>query len=311
MIPFEELVALHLQLRDEAESHYRAAMDSTSETRAWAECLESARKEVEAALAATADLREIPAALLRSGRFARALRFLTGPPLSQDQFQLACPEWKKATEKSGCPLDEASALGFGATFRKWADRSRTESLEDPAVRERAVHGTALLIAQQEFATLRRMRLAGSQEDAAAAVLSELGYHRATVGFVDQPGVLGEREYARKCRFATADQSSHEVDLAIGLPRRRILAMECKVSNDRTNSVKRTNDVLKKAEAWRQQWGRLVITGALLEGVFSEKEPRRLVEAGVEVFWSHRLELFREWIEAEPWRLATPSGQESP
>ncbi len=153
----------------------------------------------------------------------------------------------------------------------------------------------MLIAQQEYATLKRMRLAGSQEDAAAEVLVEMGFRQGSVGFVDQPGALGEAEFARKCQFATADGSSHEVDLAVGLPGRIILALECKVSNDRTNSVKRTNDVLKKAEAWSRQWGRFVVTAALLEGVFSEKEPRRLVEAGVEIFWSHRLDLLRQYL----------------
>lgn len=100
----------------------------------------------------------------------------------------------------------------------------------------------------------------------------------------------------RCQFATADGSSHEVDLAAGLSRRRILALECKVSNDKANSVKRVNDILKKASAWSEQWGRFVTTGALLEGVFSEKEPRRLLDAGVEIFWSHRIELFRDWVE---------------
>ena len=106
------------------------------------------------------------------------------------------------------------------------------------------------------------------------------------------------EFARATQFATADGSSHEVDLAVGLSGRRILALECKVSNDRTNSIKRVNDVLKKAEAWKKQWGKFVITGGLFQGVFGENEARRLIEAEVEIFWSHRLDLFEAWLVKE-------------
>jgi len=294
----ENQIQRHLAFRAEAEERYRSEMAPDTQTAAWAECLRNARSEVEAVLAATMDLRQIPSALMESGRHARVLRFLTGPPLSQDQFQLACPGWTKGTEKSARPLDEGSAENFGSTFRAWADPTRTEELDDPSVRERAIHSTAILIAHQEFATRKRMRLAVAQEESASSLLEEAGFRKVSVGFVDRPGSLAPREYARACQFATADGSSHEVDLAIGLSGGRILALECKVSNDRTNSVKRVNDVLKKAEAWRTKWGQFVVTGALLEGVFSEKEPRRLLDSGVELFWSHRLECFQDWITRE-------------
>lgn len=294
----EELIRRHLEYRKEAEERYRAEMAPDTQTATWAECLRCARDEVEELLAATENLNQVPSALLESGSYARPLRFMTGPPLSQDQFQLACPEWPKGSEKSARPLDESAAERFGEVFRAWADPTRTESLEDPKVRERAVHSTAILIASQEFATRKRMRLAAAQEESAARVLSESGFRKVAVGFVDRPGAIAALEYAQGCQFATADGSSHEVDLAVGLRGGRILALECKVSNDRTNSVKRINDVLKKAEAWRTKWGQFVVTGALLEGVFSEKEPRRLVEAEVELFWSHRLEHFAEWVARE-------------
>lgn len=287
-----------MEYRREAEARYRAALNPELETAVWSECFQKASAEVEAALNATDNLGNIPKALELSGRFSRALRFLTGPPLSQDQFQLACPDWRKGSEKTGRPLSNTSATGFDATFRAWADSARTNRLDDATERAKEIHSTAVLIAQQEFATQKRMRLAAAQEEMASTVLTELGFAPVSIGFVDQPGSLGEREFARAVQFATADGSSHEVDLAIGLTRKRILAMECKVSNDKTNSVKRVNDVLKKAAAWRAQWGKFVITGALLEGVFSEKEPRRLLEADVEVFWSHRPEMFRDWIESE-------------
>ena len=48
------------------------------------------------------------------------------------------------------------------------------------------------------------------------------------------------------QFQTADGSSHDVDAAISLPKKTILAIECKVSNDNTNSIKRIKDVFRNA-----------------------------------------------------------------
>ncbi len=140
-----------------------------------------------------------------------------------------------------------------------------------------------------------MRLANQQEQEAVVLLRDLGYNQLKSEMVDQPGALGEHEFMHATQFKTADGSTHEVDVAVGLPKRTILALECKVSNDSTNSVKRVNDVLKKATAWKRQWGRFVVTGALLQGVFSAKEPRRLLEEDVELFWSHRLDELRDWL----------------
>ena len=74
-------------------------------------------------------------------------------------------------------------------------------------------------------------------------------------------------------------------------------MECKVSNDETNSVKRVNDVLKKATAWKDHWGNFVKTAALLQGVIAPKDVDRLIDGGVEVFWSHDLATFEAWIDS--------------
>jgi len=89
-----------------------------------------------------------------------------------------------------------------------------------------------------------------------------------------------------------------VDIAVGLPKRRILAIGCKVSNDATNSIKRTNDVMKKSEAWKRQWGKFAQTGALLQGVFKLTEISRMLDAEIVVFWSHALDEFGAWVEAQ-------------
>lgn len=293
-----ELISLHIELCREARKVYVADMEAQFQGEFWSECLRDATEEVAAAVDATKNLAVISTALLQSGRYSRALRFLLGPPLSQDQFALACPEWTKASEKSGKKLDPAAAASVQKAFERWRDPLRTESLVGEAERAKAIYSTAILIAQTEFATKKRMRLARSQEQSAIEILVKLGFSPVELGKVDQPVVLREKEFAKAIQFATADGSSHEVDIAVGLKGKRILALECKVSNDKTNSIKRINDVLKKADAWKKQWGKFVVTGGLLQGVFGENEPRRLIEADVVIFWSHRLDLFEEWIEKQ-------------
>lgn len=286
---------VHLDLGREATAFYISAMDAGFQGAVWKECLSKATEEVSAALEATKNLTDIGTALSESGFHSRALRFLLGPPLSQDQFLLACPEWSKTSEKTGRRLKVEAAEAFAKTFEQWRDPLRTQDLSGTAERTKAIYSTAIMIAQAEFTTKKRMRLAREQEQSAIRVLEELGFVKVGLGIVDQPGALEENEFAQATQFATADGSSHEVDIAVGLSKKRILALECKVSNDKTNSVKRVNDVLKKADAWKKQWGKFVITGALLQGVFSDKEPRRLLEAEVEIFWSHRLDLLKKWI----------------
>jgi hypothetical protein len=78
----------------------------------------------------------------------------------------------------------------------------------------------------------------------------------------------------------------------------VLALECKVSNDSTNSTKRINDVSDKAKAWREEYGRTLKAGAMLQGVYRVDDVLGLVDGGVEVFWFHDLPRLSRWISAE-------------
>ncbi len=113
--------------------------------------------------------------------------------------------------------------------------------------------------------------------------------------IDTRAAVPEKCFMHKTRFATATTTSQEVDIACGLAGSYVLAMECKVTNDETNSVKRINDVLKKAAAWKNHWGSFVRTAALLQGVIAPKDVQRLSDAGVLVFWSHDLLQFETWL----------------
>jgi hypothetical protein len=292
-------VAHHQKRRAEAAEAYKNLLEPDFEGEAWAQTVTEAERQTLETLEATKDLTQVEAALCVSGAHMLPLRFLMAPPLSQDQFKLACPEWQKGSETSSRPLSAESASAVAAAFSRWRDERRAAPFLCGGTNEEkraAVSATAHMIAVNRFRTVRRMRLAHEQEQGVVDLLLGLGYRHRRSELVDQPGALGEDEFMHATQFQTADGSTHEVDVAVGLPKRTILALECKVSNDATNSVKRVNDVLKKASAWKRQWGRFVVTGALLQGVFSTKEPRRLLEEDVEVFWSHRLDELEKWLE---------------
>ena len=111
------------------------------------------------------------------------------------------------------------------------------------------------------------------------------------------GQLPARAFMHKTRFASGINENQEVDIACGLGGTVVLAMECKVTNDETNSVKRINDIIKKANAWKAHWGVFVKPAALLQGVIKFGDVQRLLDSNVEVFWAHELDSFGDWIDA--------------
>lgn len=155
-----------------------------------------------------------------------------------------------------------------------------------------------LIGLQQLSTARRKRLAFEQENAVIAALEGDGWTKLPSMLIDTRAAVPERHFMHKTRFATATTTAQEVDIACGLKNSYVLAMECKVTNDETNSVKRINDVLKKATAWKDHWGSFVMTAALLQGVIAPKDIQRLTDTGVQVFWSHSLAEFHAWLAAK-------------
>jgi len=295
----EKSIEHHQRRRAEAAETYSKLLEPDYQGEAWRQTVSGAEREVLATLQATQNLKDVESALRLAGAHMLVLRFLMAPPLSQDQFKLACREWQKGTEKSGMPLSEEAARATANAFEIWQDQDRTTPIRaggEGDERHAAISATVHMIAVNSYRTARRMRLAHEQEQAVIDLLVKLGYRQLPSRRVDEPGALAENEFMHATQFETADDSTHEVDLAVGLPKRMVLALECKVSNDATNSVKRVNDVLKKAAAWKRRWGTGVVTGALLQGVFSQKEPRRLLDEDVEIFWSHRLDELDDWLE---------------
>jgi hypothetical protein len=286
----------------EAKRLYLEARDPVEGAKDWQAALKDARHVLADALRASDYLSDVEAALKGSGRHMLTFRNLMAPPMSQDQFKLICPSWSKTTEKTGRSVSGNAVANVAAKFGSWRDRFLTRWLDSGRKPTRAevrqvLSAVSPLIAAQNIATSKRNRLASKQEQSVIELLTKSGWTKLPSLLIDTRAALPEKHFQHKTRFATAT-APQEVDIACGLPKTVVLAMECKVTNDETNSVKRINDVLKKASAWKDHWGNFVVTAALLEGVIAPKDVERLIDHDVQVFWSHELGAFANWLESK-------------
>lgn len=298
--PNERELAFHEELRAEARRLYEDSLNPTDRALDWREALLEARKTIMDSLRASNYLTDIEAALRNSGAHMLVFRNLMAPPTSQDQFKLICPNWPKGTEKSGKGIKTEAATAVAESITAWRAPGLAPWLsrvQPPKRREveRLLTAIAPLIACQRVATARRNRLAYEQEQDLIQRLEALGWTKLKSRTIDNQAPLAFREFMHKARFASGQSGRAEVDIALGLPKTIVLAMECKVTNDETNSVKRINDVVKKADAWKDHWGNFVQPAALLQGVVKLSDIRRLLDKNVQVFWSHRLDIFEGWL----------------
>jgi len=271
-----------------------------SAARDWADAVARARLQVETALDAAADLHDVAAAVAASGRHIEVLRYLMAPPVSQDRLAIICPDYPKSKEKSGSTVSRDIAEKIAAIFDQWQDVRRTAPLrvDRTSVDARvAMAVTASLIAQRATATAARKMSSADQEDAVKQLLLSVGWTEQRRTPIARPGMVDAGNFMQKTRMATEGGLQQEVDFACGLDNGVILALECKVSNDVTNSIKRANDVLNKVRAWQKHWGNFVITGAMLQGVFAANDIQKLLDANAEVFWHHEMADFGEWVQA--------------
>ncbi|MEL6113226.1 MAG: XamI family restriction endonuclease [Pseudomonadota bacterium] len=285
-----------------ARKLYIEGADPVGEATDWAVSLGQIRLQVVAALAASNDLRDLRSALEVDGGHMLIFRHLLAPPKSQDQFKLLCDAWPKSSEKSGRPQKPDAAKAVSEVLARWMDRKIAPWLAanrgpTEVERELLIERVISFIAPKLVETQKRNRLSAEQENAVVQLLLTLGWVRLPSETIDTRAAVPPKHFMNKTRFATATTTAQEVDIACGFQSSYVAAMECKVTNDPTNSVKRVNDVLKKAAAWKAHWGSFVETAALLQGVIKPEDVQRLTDEGVKVFWSHDLNAFSDWVES--------------
>lgn len=227
-----------------------------------------------------------------------ALRYLSGPPISDDDLQVIADVDSIAP---GVLKKDPEALRkvFGVIERV-IDPFRFPWMEAGTVpteqqKEVALLASSVLLAAQRIATERRIEGKDGQE-------TKVKNYLRTLGFVEVPAatintiVKGPQsmQFCAECQLG-----ERKADVVVRLHDTRLMALECKVSNSATNSVKRlNNDAAVKAEYWLKVFGTSqVVPAAVLSGVFKVMNLEQAQTRGLAMFWSHDLDKLGVFIES--------------
>lgn len=254
----------------------------------------------EEVLEATIDLSNIEDSaidLLADKERLLVLRYLAGPPISLDDLKTLSDT--KSLSRKSLEQNPEAVKRLIEIIQIALDRKRfpwvIEQREPTEIeRHAAVLASATLIATQHVGTGRRTESKVAQEAAVEAALIVMGWKKVptrpinTLSDAPKPG-----EFCRETLLGT-----RKADFVIGLMDGRILALECKVSNSSTNSVKRlNNDAAAKAVSWIKQFGTSgVVPAAVLSGVYNLKNLEAAQSAGLTIFWAHDLKVLTDWIQ---------------
>ena len=264
------------------------------------ETFDASRRVVEELLEATVDLTALSSAsllVLTDPGLLKALRYLAGPPISEDDLKVLAdaslaPSRLRADPDMAQRVIETILLALDRHRFPWVAESRKPR---EAERAAAVPATAALMATQRLSTARRSESKDVQEKAVADALLSAGFEkvppRAVLTLADAPG---EGEFCHEAMFG-----SRKADFVVGLWDGRKMAIECKVSNSSTNSVKRlNNDAAVKAGIWIEEFGTAqTVPAAVISGVFKAHNLKSAQTAGLSLFWAEKLEAMLSWIES--------------
>lgn len=261
------------------------------------------------------DIASVRAVLLDSELFD-ALRYVAGPPVSEDDLGVLVTRGVSGISRTGLATDDKLPGTVLALICRLADPFRfpwIASRRKPSGREmrRAIEATTGLHAVQSLQTERRGY--GKQVERRLQVrLSELGFVKITGRNVRSGDSVPFPVYPPRGRIT---QPSHhpvfphfygectvygrKVDLFIALLTGRMIALEAKDSSSALNSTKRLlNDTAAKAKHYRDAGGRNIISAALLSGVFKLADLKAAQEAGLYLVWAHAMDDFVDWIRSQ-------------
>lgn len=251
---------------------------------------------------------ELLAEIVANQSWLTALRYLTAPPVSEDDLDTLLTKKLSAT---ALRRDEALARALVEVLKQTIDPkrfpwiSREEGVPDQvATKEQlsaAKLATAVAATIQRVQTNRRTGEKNDLEDAIERTLDAIGFQKkprpstAIQRSVDLPAA---GEYMREVTVGTDNG-----DFAIGLYDGRHLILECKSSNSGINSRKRLNkEVVKNVNNWVAGFGNQIIGGAALRGVFNpylvfEAQSPQPPGSPILIFWGHRLKDLEDFIES--------------
>lgn len=234
--------------------------------------------------------------LLSDARKREVFRYITGPPVSEDDLMVLVHTSTLAPARLKSNPDLVARLVQFA--RDWHDRRRFPWLgegwePDEANRNAAILATTALLAMRRVETLRRNEGKGIQERRVAEVLIQADLKEVpTRNVTTLNKAPGPGQFCRESMLG-----KRKADFIIGLWDGRVMAIECKVSNSGKNSIKRlNNDAAAKAEAWRSDFGTVqLVTAAVLGGVYKVSNLENAQQRGLFLFWAHDLPALTDFI----------------
>ena len=283
---------------EKSEEHFREGRH-TEPLELYLELFDEYQGVVEEVLEQTVDLTQLEEHaldVLRDSQKQEVFRYISGPPVSVDDLKVLVKSRSLSPSRlENDPELVKRLLGF---IQDWHDRRRFPWLMgewEPEEHERtaAILATTALLALRRLETMRRNEGKRLQERLVQTQLRRSRFNEVetrrvpTLAKAPRPG-----EFCRESLFGT-----RKADFLIGLWDGRTMALECKVSNSATNSVKRlNNDAAAKAETWRNDFGiRQVVPAAVLSGVYNVHNLEDAQSRGLALFWAHDLRTMVEWI----------------
>ncbi|MBX9604109.1 MAG: XamI family restriction endonuclease [Bryobacteraceae bacterium] len=233
--------------------------------------------------------------VLTDRQLLEAFRYLAGPPLSQDDLKtlseaVLTPGRLREDPRMVGRIIDVVRIALDRRRFPWVTEGREPTEEERAA---AVLASAALMATSRVTAMRRNEGKDAQEQLLEDTLIKAGLRRVQPRAVQT--VQKAPEVGTFCRESLF--GGRKADFLIGLWDARILAVECKVSNSSTNSVKRlNNDAAIKAEVWIQEFGwRQVVPAAVLSGVYKIHNLEDAQTRGLTLFWAHDLAQLTQWI----------------
>lgn len=284
--------------RDQAEAHFREGR-RTEAPEIYQRLFDDYRGVVEEVFALTADLSQLRPtvlSLVADSHKLEVLRYLFGPPVSADDLKVLLQVRSLTASRLNSDPERVNLLmrfiqeGHDRRRFPWLSESRVPEQHD---RNAAILATTALLATRRLETVRRNTTKTLQERLVAIRLRHANFRQVESRDIktlnDAPGADA---FCRESLFG-----SRKADFIIGLPDGRTMALECKVSNSATNSVKRlNNDAAVKATTWRSEFGSVqVVTAAILSGVYSLRNLVYAQERKLALFWAHDLTAMINWV----------------
>jgi hypothetical protein len=268
---------------------------------AYLEHFEAVRGAVEDLLEATVDLSQIGGEAVRvltDPALLEAVRYLAGPPISEDDLKVLAeaslaPTRLRADPAMARRVIDTVLLGLDRNRFPWVAEDR-EPLEHE--REAAAMASAALIASRRLMTSRANEQKEAQEDLVKQWLAEQAEFEEvpsrTIRTLDDAPKVGQ--FCGESMFG-----GRKADIVIRLYDGRVMPTECKVSNSSTNSVKRlNNDAAVKAGQWLDEFGTAqTVPAAVLSGVFKRHNLEQAQARGLTIFWAHDLDALMAFIES--------------